>query len=152
MEVFVLQLAGGLLKATFLFLLAAGLSLIFGVTRVINLAHGVFYMLGAYLAYTVSSGLEGSPIAFWVALLVAPLLVAALGGLIEVVLLRRVYGAGELYVALLTFSLILIGDELVRSSGAPTSSTSRGRRGSAARSRSAVASCRPTTCCCWRLP
>jgi branched-chain amino acid transport system permease protein len=113
-EVLVLQLAGGLLKATFLFLLAVGLSLIFGVTRVINLAHGVFYMLGAYLAYTVSSGLEGSPFAFWVALVVAPLLVAALGGLIEIVLLRRVYGAGELYVALLTFSLILIGDELVR--------------------------------------
>lgn len=114
MEVLVLQFAGGLLKATSLFLLAAGLSLIFGVTRVINLAHGVFYMLGAYLAYTVAGRLEGSPLAFWVALLVAPLLVAAIGGLVEVGLLRRVYGAGELYVALLTFSLILIGDELVR--------------------------------------
>ena len=101
MEVLVLQLAGGLQKASFLFLLAVGLSLIFGVTRVINLAHGVFYMLGAYLAYTVSSGLDGSPFAFWIALVVAPLLVAALGGLIEIVLQRRVYGAGELYVALL---------------------------------------------------
>jgi branched-chain amino acid transport system permease protein len=114
MEVFILQFAGGLLKATFLFLLAAGLSLIFGVTRVLNLAHGSFFMLGAYFAYSLTGLLEGRPYAFWVALLIAPLLVAALGGLLEMLLLRRVYQAGELYVALLTFSLILIVGELVR--------------------------------------
>lgn len=114
MEVLLLQFIGGMLNATTLFLLAVGLSLIFGVTRVLNLAHGVFYMLGAYLAYTVSSLLGASHAAFWVALIVSPVLVAALGGLTEVALLRRVYGAGELYVALLTFSLILIVEELVR--------------------------------------
>lgn len=114
METILLQLAGGMLKATFLFLVASGLSLIFGVTRVLNLAHGVFYMLGAYFAYTLSGLFEDAAAGFWIALVAAPLLVAAVGGLVEIVLLRRVYGAGELYVALLTFSLILIIGELVR--------------------------------------
>lgn len=114
MEIFILQLASGLLKALFLFLLAAGLSLIFGVSRVLNLAHGVFYTLGAYGAYTVSQLFPGTPLTFWLGLLLAPAAVAVLGGVIEIGLLRRVYAAGELYVALLTFSLILIIEELVR--------------------------------------
>lgn len=114
MEVLALQFAGGMLKATFLFLLAAGLSLIFGVSRVLNLAHGSFYMLGAYLMYAAIGWLPDSAAAFWIALAIAPLVVAGVGGLVEVVLLRRVYGAGELFVALLTFSLILITGEAVR--------------------------------------
>ena len=108
MDLFVLQFSSGLIKAMFLFLIASGLSLIFGVTRVINLAHGSFYMLGAYLLLPLS------PLGFWSGLLLAPLAVAMLGGLVEVVLLRRLYRRGELYVVLLTFALILIVGDLTK--------------------------------------
>lgn len=103
MDLFVLQFSSGLIKAMFLFLIASGLSLIFGVTRVINLAHGSFYMLGAYLLLTLAG-----PLGFWTGLLAAPVVVAALGGAVEVLLLRRLYRSGELYVVLLTFAVILI--------------------------------------------
>ncbi len=105
MALIVQQLLSGLLQAMFLFLLAAGLSLIFGVSRVLNLAHGAFFMLGAYVLLMMT---QLMPTAFILALLVASLAVALLGGLIEIGALRRVYASGGLYEALVTFSFILI--------------------------------------------
>ena len=101
------QLLNGLASASSLFLVSVGLSLIFGVTRTINFAHGSFYMLGAYLAF---SGVEhlAPHIGFWPALLLAPLVCAALGALTEMLLLRRIYSAPELFQLLATFALVLV--------------------------------------------
>ena len=86
------QLLNGLAGASSLFLVAAGLSLIFGVTRIVNFAHGSFYMLGLYVAYTLVERLSGS-IGFWPALLLAPLATGVLGAVVEMALLRRIYRA-----------------------------------------------------------
>ncbi|MBB5215927.1 ABC transporter permease [Parapusillimonas granuli] len=104
---FIVQLVNGLAAASSLFLVAAGLSLIFGVTRIINFAHGSFYMVGIYVAYTLV-GLLGANLGFWPALLLAALTVSLLGALIEMVLLRRIYKAPELFQLLATFALVLI--------------------------------------------
>jgi len=98
-----LQFLNGLAGASSLFLVAAGLSLIFGVTRIVNFAHGSLYMLGMYLAVWLSGR-----IGFWAAVPVATLAVAALGACIEVLLLRRIYRAPELLQLLATFALVLI--------------------------------------------
>ncbi|GAB6173955.1 hypothetical protein JCM15765_34330 [Paradesulfitobacterium aromaticivorans] len=111
MALLIQQLLSGLLQALFLFLLAAGLSLIFGVSRVLNLAHGAFYMLGAYVFYTV---MRYSPSAFWLALLISVLIIGCLGAVVEVLALRRSYAGGLLYEALVTFATTLIIEELVR--------------------------------------
>jgi branched-chain amino acid transport system permease protein len=103
----VVQLLNGLAGASSLFLVGAGLSLIFGVTRIVNFAHGSFYMLGVYLAYTLSARLGGGAW-FWPALLLAALAVGAVGATVEVVLLRRVYRAPELFQLLATFALMLV--------------------------------------------
>jgi branched-chain amino acid transport system permease protein len=110
----VVQLLSGLANAMFLFLIASGLSLIFGVTRIVNFAHGSFYMLAAYLTYSLSALLPLGAGAFYAAALLAALLVATLGGLVETLLLRRVYRAPELYQLLLTFALVLIVADAVR--------------------------------------
>jgi branched-chain amino acid transport system permease protein len=102
---------GGLANASSLFLVAAGLSLIFGVTRVVNFAHGSLYMLGLYLAYTLANVLAvpmGSAWGFWVAIVLAGLLVGLLGAVVEMGLLRRVYAAPELFQLLATFALVLV--------------------------------------------
>src|SRR5262245_48085763 len=114
MSLFAIQLLSGLANAMFLFLVASGLSLIFGVTRIVNFAHGSFYMLAAYLTYTLVGVLPLGPAAFYVGVLLAAALVAALGGLVEVLLLRRVYRAPELYQLLLTFALVLVIADAVR--------------------------------------
>ncbi|QKV54751.1 ABC transporter permease [Comamonas antarctica] len=101
------QLLNGLASASSLFLVSVGLSLIFGVTRTINFAHGSFYMLGLYAAYSLV-GVLGDSIGFWPALLLAPLLTAALGALVEMLLLRRIYQAPELFQLLATFALVLV--------------------------------------------
>src|SRR5690242_16145799 len=93
---FVVQLLNGLAGASSLFLVAAGLSLIFGVTRIVNFAHGSFYMAGIYIAYTAVERFGGS-IGFWPALALAALAVGVLGALVEVLLLRRIYRAPELF-------------------------------------------------------
>jgi branched-chain amino acid transport system permease protein len=97
----------------FLFLVSVGMSLIFGVTRIVNLAHGSFYMVGAYLMVTLVEALPEHPLAFWLALVLAPLGVAALGGLVEVALLRRIYHREPLLQLILTFGLILVIGTLV---------------------------------------
>jgi len=104
---FIVQLLNGLASASSLFLVAAGLSLIFGVTRIVNFAHGSFFMVGIYIAYTLVEKLGGS-LGFWPALLLAAVAVGILGALIEVVLLRRIYKAPELFQLLATFALVLV--------------------------------------------
>ena len=102
------QSISGLTAAMFLFLIASGLSLIFGVLRVLNFAHGTFYMLGAYAAYQLVQWLGVGPGRFWLAALGAAAAVGALGGLVERVLFRHLYGKEELYQLLFTYALVLI--------------------------------------------
>jgi branched-chain amino acid transport system permease protein len=108
---FIVQLLNGLAGASSLFLVAAGLSLIFGVTRIVNFAHGSFFMLGIYIAYTLVPRMAnwvGGSVGFWLALVLAALAVGVIGALIEVVLLRRIYKAPELFQLLATFALVLV--------------------------------------------
>lgn len=103
-----LQFLNGLAGASSLFLIAAGLSLIFGVTRVVNFAHGSLYMLGMYAAVWLSERTG-----FWVAVPLAALGVALLGSLVEMCLLRRIYRAPELLQLLATFALVLLIKDFV---------------------------------------
>ncbi|CAN7681441.1 ABC transporter permease [Acidovorax sp. LjRoot118] len=104
---FIVQLLNGLAGASSLFLVGAGLSLIFGVTRIVNFAHGSFFMVGIYVAYSMVAKL-GTGLGFWPALLLSAVVVGALGALVEVVLLRRIYKAPELFQLLATFALVLV--------------------------------------------
>jgi len=104
---FIVQLLNGLAGASSLFLVGAGLSLIFGVTRIVNFAHGSFFMVGIYVAYSLVAKL-GTGLGFWPALLLSAVVVGALGALVEVVLLRRIYKAPELFQLLATFALVLV--------------------------------------------
>src|SRR5436190_10290405 len=101
------QAVDGLASASGLFFVAAGLSLIFGVTRIINIAHGSLYMLGTYIAVTLATAMDGA-LGFWGGIVAAALIVGVLGALIEVVLLRRIYVAPELFQLLATFALLLV--------------------------------------------
>jgi branched-chain amino acid transport system permease protein len=92
----------------FLFLIASGLSLIFGVLRVLNFAHGSFYMLGAYGTYQFVQWFGTDPGRFWWAVLASALGVALLGGLVERLLFRHLYAKEELYQLLFTYALVLI--------------------------------------------
>ena len=114
----VLQLLNGLAGASALFLLSAGLTLIFGVTRIVNFAHGSLMMLGAYLAYSLIGALGGGA-AYWVAVLLTALLIAVLGALIESLLLRHLYGAPELLQLLATFGVVLILKDVVLATWGP---------------------------------
>ena len=101
------QLLNGLADASALFLVAAGLSLIFGVTRVVNFAHGSFYMLGVYLAWTFTNWFGTGP-AYWLGLLLAALVTGLVGLAAEWLVLKRLYRAPELFQLLATFALVLI--------------------------------------------
>ena len=103
-----IQFLNGLASASSLFLVAAGLSLIFGVTRIVNFAHGSLYMLGTYVAYSLIQFFGRGPLGFWAAVLLAGLVVAVFGALVEMLLLRRIYAAPELLQLLATFALVLI--------------------------------------------
>ena len=107
-----IQLLNGLASASALFLVAVGLTLIFGVTRVVNFAHGSLYMLGAYLAYSIGGAWAATggagPLAFWGGALAAAVCVALVGALIEAILLKRLYGAPELLQLTATFGVVLI--------------------------------------------
>lgn len=102
------QLFSGLTTAMFLFLIASGLSLVFGIMRVLNFAHGSFYMVGAYIAWQVVTWLHPTGGAFWIAALASGVGVAILGGVVERLLLRHLYGQEELYQLLFTYALVLI--------------------------------------------
>jgi branched-chain amino acid transport system permease protein len=98
-----LQFLNGLAGASSLFLVAAGLSLIFGVSRIVNFAHGSLYMLGMYLAVWLSAR-----VGFWLSVPLAAAAVGAFGLLAEILLLRRIYRAPELLQLLATFALVLV--------------------------------------------
>src|SRR5688572_28205229 len=91
------QSLSGLTAAMFLFIVASGLSLIFGVLRVLNFAHGSFYMVGAYVAWQITSWFGPATGSFWLAVLGSAVAVAILGGVIERLLLRHLYRREELY-------------------------------------------------------
>ncbi|MFM9939875.1 MAG: ABC transporter permease [Hyphomicrobiaceae bacterium] len=105
---FLIQTLNGLASASLLFLVALGLTLIFGVTRIVNFAHGSLYMLGAYMAAWLFQRLGGGSLGFWGGAFLAALAVGALGALIEVAILRRVYKAPELLQLITTFGIVLV--------------------------------------------
>jgi len=110
MEVFVAQLLNGLVYGVLLFLIAAGLSLIFGLMNVVSLAHGSFFMLGAYFGLSIFK-VTGS---FWLALILAPIPVLVLGVLMELLFLRPLYRRGHLDQVLLTFGFTFVFLDLVQ--------------------------------------
>ena len=112
MTFFFNQFVTGLASASSLFLAACGLSIIFGVTRIVNFSHGAFYMLGAYVGFTLTERLAGG-FGFWGGIALASLLVAGVGSIVEVTLLRRIYHAHELLQLLLTFGVTLVVEDLV---------------------------------------
>lgn len=111
MSFFLAQILTGLANAATLFLVASGLSLIFGVTRIVNFAHGSFYMLGAFIGYSLMQVLPGA-IGFWSSVLLAGLLVGVIGVIVEVCVLRPVYKAPELFQLVATFGVILVIQDL----------------------------------------
>jgi branched-chain amino acid transport system permease protein len=109
MEFFTISLLNGVSYGLLLFMLSSGLTLIFSMMGVLNFAHASFYMLGAYLAYTITLW-----VGFWPALVLAPLLVGVLGALFEKYALRRVHHFGHVPELLITFGLSYIILELVQ--------------------------------------
>ncbi len=107
LSAFLFQALNGLSTASGLFFVAVGLSLIFGVSRIVNIAHGSLYMLGTYVAYTFATRIGGA-FGFWGGIVATALVVGTLGALIEIVLLRRIYRAPELFQLLATFALVLV--------------------------------------------
>jgi branched-subunit amino acid ABC-type transport system permease component len=105
-----IQFLNGLSTAMLLFLLASGLTLIFGVLRVINFAHGSLYMLGAYFTYSIAT-LSGN---YWLSLVVAPLCVAVAAAIIELLFLRRLYAREHEFQLLLLFGFVLVLDDVVK--------------------------------------
>ena len=111
MEFLVAQILTGLANASSLFLVACGLSLIFGVTRIVNFAHGSLYMIGAYIGYSLMQALPGG-LGFWGSILLAGVAVGIAGVLIEMLVLRPVYRAPELFQLVATFGVILVVQDL----------------------------------------
>src|SRR5688572_13512990 len=112
----VVQILTGLASASSLFIIASGLSIVFGVTRIVNFAHGSLYMLGAYFAVTVVPRLLDwlpGPFGFWSGILLAACAVGLLGVAMEVLLLRRIYRAPELFQLLATFGVVLVIQDVV---------------------------------------
>lgn len=103
-----IQTLNGLASASLLFLVALGLTLIFGVTRIVNFAHGSFTMLGAYLAVSFNSQFGPGVLGFWGGAIAAAIVVGAVGVIIEVAILRRIYAAPELLQLIATFGIVLV--------------------------------------------
>lgn len=114
MGFYLVQFLTGLADASGLFLVACGLSLIFGVLRIINFAHGSFYMVGAYLAYTLMAYLPLGPYSYWISIFLAAFFVGLIGIVVEMILLRRLYRSPEIFLLMGTFGLILILQDLSR--------------------------------------
>jgi branched-chain amino acid transport system permease protein len=120
MDLIVIQTLNGLASASSLFLVASGLSIIFGVTRVVNFAHGSLYMLGAYIAWSlVTRAGPASALGFWGGVLIAALVVGAIGVIVEVILLRRIYQAPELFQLLATFGVLLMVQDVALAAWGP---------------------------------
>lgn len=109
-SLYAMQALHGLVYGMLLFLVASGLTLIFGLLRVLNVAHAAFYMLGAYLAYAVVAITEN----FWLSLFIAPIAVGLLGAAVEYGLLRRIRGRGHEHELLLTLGLFYMMSEATR--------------------------------------
>jgi branched-chain amino acid transport system permease protein len=105
------QLMIGLINGSFYALMSLGLSIIFGLLHVVNFAHGALFMLGAFVAWGL---LEYAGIGYWPALLIAPLIVAAVGIVVERLMLRRLYGLDQVYPLLLTFGLAMLLEGALR--------------------------------------
>ncbi|MEM9635838.1 MAG: ABC transporter permease [Pseudomonadota bacterium] len=112
MSFYFAQLLTGLANASSLFLIASGLSIIFGVTRIVNFAHGSFYMIGAYLSFTLVTKIGSSVPGFWLSVVLAAALVGVIGLLIEITVLRRIYRSPELFQLVATFGLVLIFQDI----------------------------------------
>src|ERR1700748_962821 len=112
MAFYFVQFLTGLASAAALFLVASGLSIIFGVTRIVNFSHGAFYMLGAYFAYSFTERFSGA-LGFWGGVVASALIVAAIGVVVEMLLLRRIYHAPELFQLLATVRLTVVVEDLV---------------------------------------
>ncbi len=110
-QAFMGQLLLGLVNGSFYAMLSLGLAVIFGLLGIVNFAHGALYMMGAYVAWL---GAEYAGIGFWWSLLLAPLVVGALGVVIERTLLKHLYKIDPIYGLLLTFGLALIAEGLFR--------------------------------------
>lgn len=110
MDTFVIQFVHGLVYGLLLFLVASGLTLVFGMMSVLNIAHVSFYMLGAYLSYTMFK-VAGN---FWLALLICPIIVAFLGILLERFILRRVHAAGHVQEFVITFGILFALNEAIK--------------------------------------
>ena len=111
LQAFLGQLLLGLVNGSFYAILSLGLAVIFGLLGIVNFAHGALYMIGAYVAWLA---MEKFGIGFWWSLLLAPLLVGALGVVIERTLLRHLYRIDPIYGLLLTFGIALIAEGLFR--------------------------------------
>jgi branched-chain amino acid transport system permease protein len=111
LQAFLAQLMLGLVNGAFYAMLSLGLAVIFGLLDIVNFAHGALYMLGAFAAYIM---LDQFGINYWLALVLAPLIVGALGVVIERLFLKRLYGLDPLYGLLLTFGLALLLEGLFR--------------------------------------
>ncbi len=109
MEFLLVSTLNGLVYGLLLFMVSAGLTLVFGMMGVLNFAHASFYMIGAYLAYSLTKA-----VGFWPGIVLAPLLVGAIGIAVERFLLRRVHRHGHAHELLLTFGLAFIIEELVK--------------------------------------
>ncbi len=112
MDTVIVQALSGLASASSLFLVASGLTVIFGVTRVVNFAHGSLFMLGAYVGWTILSHLPRDPVWFTLGAILTSLTLAAIGAAIEMTILRRIYRAPELLQLLATFGVVLVVQDL----------------------------------------
>jgi branched-subunit amino acid ABC-type transport system permease component len=108
------QFLSGLSQGMMLFLVASGLSLIFGVMNILNFAHATFWLIGAYVCYTFWSLLQNHNFALWVSIPLAALVLALIGWVIEVVLIRRVYNRGLPEQLLLTYAMVLVFGDLIK--------------------------------------
>ncbi len=111
LQAFLGQLLLGLVNGSFYAMLSLGLAVIFGLLGIVNFAHGALYMMGAYVAWI---GMEKAGIGFWWSLLIAPLVIGAIGVVVERTLLKRLYAIDPIYGLLLTFGLALIAEGIFR--------------------------------------
>src|SRR5436305_12491037 len=114
MAIYILQIVTGLGEGAILFLVASGLTLVFGALRIANFAHGSLFMLGAFVMYSMSHRLGSSNLDFILGLLVSAVVVASVGVLLEVTCFRPIYSRPLLTQLLVTFGLVLVLDGVLR--------------------------------------
>lgn len=112
-QAFLLQLLTGLSRAAVLFIVASGLSLVFGALRVVNIAHGSFYMIGAFVAFSVTRAVDGT-LGFLLAIVAGAVIVGVLSAIVEITTLRRLYESEHLLQLLATFAFVLIFADIVQ--------------------------------------